>query len=60
MCSQAACQLYNHGDMTAKRIAEIVGISRASLYRAPPQDSCSIRATGTSEQGHNEGKYFSD
>jgi DNA invertase Pin-like site-specific DNA recombinase len=32
----AACQLYQGGDMTARRIAAAVGISRATLYRALP------------------------
>ena len=32
----AARHLYLHGDMTARRIAAAVGISRASLYRALP------------------------
>lgn len=31
-----ARQLFAQGDVPAKRIAEIVGISRASLYRALP------------------------
>jgi DNA invertase Pin-like site-specific DNA recombinase len=31
-----ACQLYRRGDVPAKRIAEVAGISRASLYRALP------------------------
>ncbi len=31
-----ARQLYERGGMPAKRIAEVVGISRASLYRAQP------------------------
>jgi DNA invertase Pin-like site-specific DNA recombinase len=34
----AARQLYEHGDMPARRIAEVVGISRASLYRSLPPD----------------------
>jgi DNA invertase Pin-like site-specific DNA recombinase len=33
---EVARQLYKRGDMPAKRIAEVVGISRASLYRALP------------------------
>lgn len=32
----AARQLYQRGDMPAKRIAAVIGISRASLYRALP------------------------
>jgi DNA invertase Pin-like site-specific DNA recombinase len=32
----AARQLYERGDMPARRIAAVVGISRASLYRALP------------------------
>jgi DNA invertase Pin-like site-specific DNA recombinase len=31
-----ARQLYERGDMPARRIASAVGISRASLYRALP------------------------
>ena len=30
----AACRLYARGDLPARRIAAVVGISRASLYRA--------------------------
>jgi len=33
---EVARQLFARGDMPARRIAEIVGISRASLYRALP------------------------
>jgi len=34
---EVARQLFAQGDIPAKRIAEIVGISRASLYRALPK-----------------------
>ena len=40
-----ARQLYARGDMPAKRIAEVVGISRASLYRALPPGGRTMAAT---------------
>jgi DNA invertase Pin-like site-specific DNA recombinase len=43
----ATRQLYQRGDMPARRIAAAVGISRASLYRALPPGRRATRAVGS-------------
>jgi DNA invertase Pin-like site-specific DNA recombinase len=44
---EVARQLYERGDMPAKRIAQVVGISRATLYRSLPAGGRQPTMAGT-------------